>query len=177
MKHPRQKPKHTRRASFRRPSRCRRGLTLFELLLALAIFLMSLAALAHLINAGSRAAIQGRLQTQAILRCESKLAEVLAGIEPMESTADEPFPDDADWRWTLQVEPGPGPSLLELKLAVSHKGNSALATTTYQLQRYARHPQMFRTRLLEEAVRPPRRDEPATTPVVEQTPQAGDQDQ
>ena len=141
------------RLSRRRCRAARRGLTLFELLLALAIFLASLAALAHLINTGSRAAIQGRLQTQAILHCESKLGEVLSGIEPMQSASNVPFPDDGDWRWSLEVEPGPLPELLELRLAVSHTGDNALANTSYHLTRYVRRPALFRGRVLTHRVR------------------------
>jgi general secretion pathway protein I len=136
----------------RTPTR-RRGLTLFELLLALAIFLASLAALAHLINSGSRAAIEGRLQTQAIVRCESKLAEVLAGVEPIERTSDTPFADDPDWTWSLEVQPGSVPDLIDLQVTVSHTGNSALANSSYSLRRYVRDPRLFSSRAVKEAVR------------------------
>ncbi len=133
--------------------RRRSGLTLFELLLALAIFVTSLAALAQLINAGSRAAIEGQLQTEAIVRCESKLAEVLAGVEFIENTSDTAFADDTDWTWSLAVQPSPVPDLIDLKMTVSHQGNSALASSSYSLRRYVRDPRLFASRAVREAVR------------------------
>lgn len=164
----------------RRPShhRCgpRPGLTLFELLLALAIFLGSVAALAHLINAGSRAAVEGRLQTRAILRCESKLAEILAGVEPMKSARNVPFKDDRNWKWNLDVDEGPVSGLLELKLTVSHTGKSSSASTSYSVQRLVRHPAWFRQRAAETAVVDDTQPAPQPLTTPPENPPAGDAD-
>ena len=81
----------------------RRGLTLLEIILALAIFFGSLAALAQLSWNGSRAAVQARLKTQAIIRCEAKLAEILAGAQRLQSSSRVPFPDNAAWTWSLSI--------------------------------------------------------------------------
>ncbi|MDB5339359.1 MAG: hypothetical protein JWN70_4978, partial [Planctomycetaceae bacterium] len=57
--------------------RCRRrGLTLFEVLIALVIFVGAMAAIGQLVANGVRAALQARFQTQAAMMCEAKLAEV-----------------------------------------------------------------------------------------------------
>ena len=61
----------------------RPGLTLLEIVLSLAIFFGALAILSQLSWNGARAAVQARLKTQAIIRCEAKLAEVLAGAETL----------------------------------------------------------------------------------------------
>jgi type II secretion system protein I len=119
-------------------------LTLFELLIALAIFLASVAALSHLIAAGTRASVQGQLQTRAILRCESKLAEVVAGAEPLESVTDSVFQDDDSWTWTMTVQDGPFPDLHFVGITVSHEGQQALANTSFRLTRYVRDPRLFR---------------------------------
>ena len=100
-------PRPRSRIAFRcKSSNCttsrRNGLTLFELLLALAIFLASLAALAHSCwTSGSRAAAQAKLQTEAILRCESKLGELVSGI-----TADQDGLPAKDPLTTIQVGRG-----------------------------------------------------------------------
>ncbi len=165
------------RAGRRRRRTCRRhGLTLFELLLALAIFLASVAALAHLLNVGSRAAIEGRLQSRAILRCETKLDEVLAGAEPMESAQDIPFEDDEDWRWSLEVQNGPVPGLVEIELSVSHAGRRDLTGTTFQLRRYVRHPEWFRSRVVRPAVRPVMPPPAEATVTEAEDSSAGDRD-
>lgn len=125
-----------------RPIGRRSGLTLLEVLLAVAIFALSFAALSQLITTGVRASVQSRLQTQAILRCESKLAELLAGIEPLTSVSDAPFEDDANWVWSADVFAAPVPDLLEVIVTVSHLGESNLASVSFSLQRYVRDPQV-----------------------------------
>ncbi len=159
-----------------RGPRRRRGLTLFELLLALAIFLGSVAALAHLINTGSQAAVQGQLQTRAILRCESKMAEVLAGVESMQSARDVPFSDDRNWKWNLDIREGPLPGLLELTLTVSHTGNGPLANTSYALSRYVRHPAWFQSRAAETAVVDDVETDPEPAAARAENPSTGDGD-
>ncbi len=137
--------------------RIRRGLTLFELLIALAIFVSSLAALAHLIHAGSRSAIQARLRTQAIIRCESKLSELIAGVEPLQTASNVAFRDNPDWHWSVKIEPSSLPELLVIETTVSHTGNSALANTSFSLRRYTRDPRLFQSRAVRTVVqdRPP----------------------
>ena len=121
----------------------RRGLTLFELLLALAIFLASLAALAQLLASGSRAAAQSRLQTEAILRCESKMGELVAGIEPIKTRSTGVFGDDPRWSWQWTVTDAPWPNLQLVELRVTHAGQSSLGNSSYMLRRYVRDPRLF----------------------------------
>ncbi|MDA1052671.1 MAG: hypothetical protein O3C40_19620 [Planctomycetota bacterium] len=149
----------------------RNGLTLFELLLALAIFLTSLAALAQLLASGARAAAQSQLQTEAILRCESKLGELVSGITPIKAVSNQAFDDDSTWSWRVTVSDGPWPNLQLVELRVSHRGQSSLGDTSHTLRRYLRDPRLF----VDEAPRrtsafPPRRSgnrtrgQPATPP-------------
>lgn len=125
------------------PRSLRKGLTLFELLLALAIFLASLAALAQLLASGSRAAAQAKLQTEAILRCESKLGEVVSGVEPIKAASKGSFTDDPSWSWQLTATDGPWPSLQLIELQVSRTGQSSLSSSSYTLQRFVRDPALF----------------------------------
>lgn len=131
----------------RRPRRVgrspRKGLTLFELLLALAIFLASLAALAQLLASGSRAAAQAKLQTEAILRCESKLGELVSGIAPITAVAGGTFADDPRWSWQSTAADGPWPNLQLVEVRVSHAGRNSLGHSTYTLRRYVRDPRLF----------------------------------
>lgn len=160
----------TRRKLLARPPRT--GLTLFELLLALAIFLTSLAALAQLLASGSRAAAQSQLQTEAILRCESKLGELVSGITAIKPVSSQTFEDDPNWAWRLTVTDGPWPNLQLVELQVSHTGRSSLGNSSYTLRRYVRDPTLF----VDEAPRRPAtvpsrsgdgtRNQPATRPIV-----------
>ena len=132
-------------------ARTRRGMTLFEVLLAFAIFMGSMAALGQLIANGTRGAVQARLQTQAIVRCESKLAEVVVGAEDFETASQVPFPDDSRWNWSLSVAQTPYPNLFALTLVVSHRGANRLGDAEFTLHRLARNPQVSTTAAAEAA--------------------------
>ena len=121
----------------------RHGLTLLEVLLSLALFLGALAALSQLWYGGVRAAVQARLSTQAILRCESKLNEVVAGAIPLQTTSDTPFDDDSSWTWSLQVEPRLHADVLLIVVNVSHPGQSGFSSSSHQLSRLVRDPQVW----------------------------------
>ena len=130
-------------AGQRRSGSARRGLTLLEVLLSLGLFLGALAALSQLWYGGVRAAVQARLATQAILRCESKLNEVVAGAVPLQSTTDTPFDDDSTWMWSLQVLRGPHANVRLLVVNVSHPGQGGLSASGHQLSRLIRDPQVW----------------------------------
>lgn len=121
----------------------RHGLTLLEVLLSLALFLGAIAALSQLWYGGVRASVQARLATQAILRCESKLNEVVAGAVSLQTANATPFEDDASWTWSLQVESGPHADTLLVTVIVAHPGQSGLSTSDFQLRRVIRDPQVW----------------------------------
>ncbi|QDT93519.1 type IV pilus modification PilV family protein [Gimesia algae] len=122
----------------------RAGLTLLEVLISLSIFLGALTALSQLIGIGSRAAVQTQLRTQAIFRCQSILAEVLAGAQPMQSVSMSAFDDDSEnWKWSLNVEPGDYENMLKLTVLVQYAGDSETVTSSYQLIRQVRDPAML----------------------------------
>lgn len=123
--------------------RNRAGLTLLEVLISLAIFLGALTALSQLIGIGSRAAVQAQLRTQAILKCQSKLAEVLAGAQPLESVSQAAFEDEENWKWSLDVQPGAYENMLQLTVSVLYSGAGESVTTSYQLTRQIRDPAML----------------------------------
>lgn len=121
----------------------RSGLTLLEIVLSLALFFMATAALSQLAWNGSRAAIQARLRTQATIRCEAKLNEVLAGAAPMQTQSNTPFPDDSNWTWGLSVTPSSLPELMQIDLTVSHRGGGAAASVDITLRRWSRQQSLF----------------------------------
>ena len=121
----------------------RAGLTLLEVLISLAIFLGALTSLSQLIGIGSRAAVQAQLRTQAILKCQSKLAEVLAGAQPLEAVSQAAFEDEENWKWSLDVQPGAYENMLQLTVSVLYSGAGESVTTSYQLTRQIRDPAML----------------------------------
>ena len=128
-------------SSVRAP--CRAGFTLLEVILALTIFFGALTALSQLAWNGSRAALQARLKTQAIVRCEAKLAEVLAGVEALQPKTKIPFPDNAQWTYSVNISESQYPDLLQLQVTVAHTGNSSLASAEFSLWRWMRDPSLF----------------------------------
>ena len=114
-----------------------RGLTLLEIVLSLGIFCGALAALSQLAWSGTRATVQARLKTQAVIRCEAKLNEVLAGIGAMVARSNTPFPDDSHWTWSQIVVPSSHPELVQIDLTVSHRGGSRLSNIDVTLRRSA----------------------------------------
>lgn len=118
----------------------RRGMTLLEVVLALAIFFGAMAALAQLTWNGTRAALQARFKAQAVIRCETKLAELVAGVEPLESQSGVPFPDDSAWTWSAMIAPGSFPELILLDVSVRRTGSNGLGNMEYRLSRWLRDP-------------------------------------
>ena len=87
----------------RRPLRS--GLTLLEVMLAIAIFGMALVAIGELIRIGSVSAAAARDLTEAQRQCHNVMAEVSAGIIPPDATSDTPVEAAEEWLYTIESEP------------------------------------------------------------------------
>ena len=128
----------------RQPPRSRAGLTIYEVFLALTLLLGALAVLSQHIAVGRRAAVQGQLQTRAALLCETKLAEVLSGIEPMTTVASMPIADVGEgWNWSLEVAAGPTQDLLNIAVTAAHANDRGETDASVTVRRLARDPQVF----------------------------------
>ncbi len=82
----------------------RRGLTLLEVVVALVIFMVGVLALYQLIQAGTSRAARVDLKSQASLRCQSKLDEVLVALSRsrlpiINPTPMSPVGNGAWWPW------------------------------------------------------------------------------
>jgi prepilin-type N-terminal cleavage/methylation domain-containing protein len=99
----------------------RRGLSLLEVLLALAILGGCLATIGTLIRLGSRGAIEARELTSAQILCEGKLAEFTSGIQFPEPGGPYYFEmaEDAGWVYYVDMAPLPQPGLLSLTVTVA----------------------------------------------------------
>ena len=86
----------------------RAGLSLLEVMLALAILGASLAAIGELMRIGARNAEMARDLTTAQLLCESTMAEVQLGFLPMQAVGPVQVSDlnyQQEWLYTITVEP------------------------------------------------------------------------
>jgi len=120
----------------------RRGLSLFEVLIALAIFMGSIAAIGQLISTGVRGAVQARLQSQAVLRAETKMAEIVSGSVSLHSSSSGGFPDNPAWLWSVSAVPSPHAGLYYVDVTVAHSAATATGRQSFTLRRLMRDPQI-----------------------------------
>lgn len=86
----------------------RSGLSLLEVMLALAILGGALAAIGELMRIGARNAEIARDLTTAQLLCESTVAELQLGFLPIQSVGPMPVTDlqyQTEWMYTITVQP------------------------------------------------------------------------
>ena len=96
-----------------------RGLTLLEVILALAILAGAMAAIGEVMRSGMRNAAAARDLSKAQLLCESKLSEIAAGVLPPESVNDEPIETDSDWVYSVTAAPLEQEGLLAVSVTVT----------------------------------------------------------
>jgi Tfp pilus assembly protein PilV len=98
----------------------RAGLSLLEVLVALGIFVVALTVLGRLITLGGELALEAQWRNEAAQLCQTKLAEVRAGAEPLMAQSDMPFDESTAWRWGLECEPSNAvPNLWQVRVRVS----------------------------------------------------------
>ena len=134
-------PKHAR--TLATGNSARRGFSLLEVLLSLGIFLTAFVALSQLSTNGMRAAVAARLETKAIMRCESKLAEIVAAVEPLDDVAEQPFEDDGSWTWSMQTAVGPHADLQNVTVTVKYDAGNQQAATSFSMSRLIRDPIVY----------------------------------
>jgi len=120
----------------------RRGLTLFEVLLALVIFVGAFTAIGQLLSNGVRGALQSRLKLQAAQLCQAKMGEVVCGAQELKA-AQAVFPDDPNWSWSVVVGPAPVPGLVLVQVTVERVSKNQQAGVKFGLTRYVRDPQLY----------------------------------
>jgi prepilin-type N-terminal cleavage/methylation domain-containing protein len=106
----------------RRPRR--RGMTLLEVITALAIFLLAMVVFSQIITLGTDTALETQFRGEAAEKCASKLNEVLIGAIPLSSQSDVPFEDDPNWTWSLDAEEGNVANLWNVTVHVSRQRGS-----------------------------------------------------
>jgi len=117
------------------PRASRRGLSLLEVVVALAIFLFSLTALSQLVSFAGDRAMEVSIRSRAARLCQTKLAEVLAGVVPLSAQSDTPFDEAPDFNWSLTADSGPATNLFLVSVTVSHQSANGvrMECTLYQL--------------------------------------------
>jgi prepilin-type N-terminal cleavage/methylation domain-containing protein len=119
-----------------RPRISRRpGMTLLEVLIALAVFLLSLVALGRLVTWAGDRALDVQQRSRAAELCRSKLNEVQAGAVALSSQSDVPFDEDSVYHWSLDAEQGQVSGLwnVTVRVTCTRKGGSGAGATLSQM--------------------------------------------
>ena len=120
----------------------RAGLSLFEVIISLAIFMGAICSIGHLVSNGVRGAVQARLQSQAVLRAETRMGEIVAGVTSLHGALSGTFTDDPSWTANVVVTSGPHPGLYVVEVTVAHASATAGGNQSYSLRRLVRDPQV-----------------------------------
>ena len=95
----------------------RRGITLLEVVVALAIFLMSLVAIMQLVSIGTDRAQDAQLTHRASMLCQRELNKRIAGIEPLGGTS-ATLPNEPEWQCDVEVSDAEITGLKKVKVTV-----------------------------------------------------------
>ena len=96
-------------------------MSLLEVLIALAVFVMSITGLVFLMGIATDNAIETQMRSQAMCLCQSKLAEASCGAIPLTGSDKTECEDDKDYQWAMDVAPGNFGSLSTVTVTVSRK--------------------------------------------------------
>lgn len=120
--------------------RHRKGITLLEVVLALAIFLGGVAAIGQIVTVGTRAAMRAQLLGEAVALAESRMDELATGVYPLQSTSAQASLDAPGWNWLATVEPGTQPDLLVVTVTLERAVPSMALNESFSLTRIIRDP-------------------------------------
>lgn len=131
----------------------RSGLSLLEIIISVAIFMASLAAIMEGLQIGRRSELSARLQSEAVLRCETVMGEILSGVKEAASAQGNPFDDDetGNWEWTAEVTEAGTTGLLQVTVLVEHRPGGEEPNAAFTLVRFMRDPQLFLDAALQES--------------------------
>ncbi|MCE9530175.1 MAG: prepilin-type N-terminal cleavage/methylation domain-containing protein [Planctomycetes bacterium] len=82
----------------------RQGMTLLEVILALAIFLFALAALSQLFRASTDMAVEVQNTSRATRLAQSKLGEYAGGVLNLQSGTTGSFDEEPGWQWSSDIQ-------------------------------------------------------------------------
>lgn len=105
--------------TLRRPAP-RRGLSLLEVLFALAILVLALVAIGRLVDIGTDRGNDARVYTRGTRLAQAKMAETEAGMVSLASESDGQFDgDDQVWKFKVTPEPAGPPNLYTVTVRVT----------------------------------------------------------
>ncbi len=127
----------------------KRGLSLLEVIIALAILVGSAAVLTQLMDMGQRHALCAADLSEAQTLCQNLLNELLSGELSWESTESQPVDPFSPWDYTVQIEPLEDGMLSWVTVIVRQRPEDELdvpaadapAPLEFRLTRWVYHPE------------------------------------
>lgn len=126
------------RAARYRP---RRAVTLLEVMLAIAILGMSLAAIGELIRLGVTGSLRTRDLTRAQIYAESKMSEITTGVAPIQSMAATPYEADPTFIYLVEVQPALQDGMLHVVVHIEKDTSQGGERIAYDLYRWVVDPE------------------------------------
>jgi type II secretory pathway pseudopilin PulG len=132
------------------------GFSLLEVVLAAAILAATAFLLSQIAGFVRGSLEKLELQTEAQLLCQSKLAEIVAGVEPLQQVSREPFPGKEGWYHSVETSPTEFAGLLSVRVSTWFErenlsgtaagSGSAQVVASCSIVRWIRDPNRVQTR-------------------------------
>ena len=99
----------------------RKGMSLLEVIIALAVFLMSITGLVFLMGIANDNAMEAQMRSQAMSICQSQLSKAACGSVPLSGQSMSPSEDDSDYQVSMDADPGSFNGLFTVTVTVTRK--------------------------------------------------------
>lgn len=116
--------------------RQRRGLSLLEVILAIAILGGALATIGELVRIGARNAAIARDLTTAQIYCETKMSEVAAGAVDLSLSGSEPLDEAGEWLCAIETAALDQQQLIAVTVTVSQDPDQFPRPVSFTLTRW-----------------------------------------
>lgn len=126
-------PKLGAKRRYQRRSSDRRGLSLLEVILSIAILGTSMAIIGQVFFAGYRSAVKARDLSDATILCDSVMAELAAGSIDFGSTSGATIPNVPGWEYSVETVQSDVSGLLLTTVAVSRSGASTISMSIVRM--------------------------------------------